>query len=128
MLRGQTALQIYTSAYKTLPAHDETFALLRKAMRMDAITVLSAGASPAIATNIVEGNGHGDGVPQSRPIIVTSTCTTCGTDVSPRWYDSAGFVVKAEHGRTNGVARERLCHMCHFDKEAEASDGQMDVD
>jgi hypothetical protein len=66
----QTALQIYSASYKTLPPQDETFALLRKARRMDALV-------PAPAAGVAR---------------VAKVCRECGVGVSPRWYDDGASV------------------------------------
>lgn len=60
--QGENALQIYVAGYKTVPA-DDSFALLRKAKRLD---------------------------PLVEPLLlipfVRHTCALCAVDVSPRWY------------------------------------------
>jgi hypothetical protein len=94
---------------------------------MDAITISDPSVTPPPTTGAIS-NGHGAAASAFvRPII--TLCCECGTDVSPRWYDapSAVAVVKDEYGRSNGAAREKMCHLCHFHR-IEASDAQMDVD
>lgn len=106
----QTALQIYTAAYKTLPAQDESFALLRKATRMDAV------------------------MPEEEEVEPTDECDECKIDVSPMWHDvDVDVVVEQEDGRMEvdgeivvevevkpSLLREgrkgktKLCHQCFF--------------
>jgi hypothetical protein len=60
---SQTALQIYTASYKAIP-QDESFALLRKATRLDQHII------------------------QAQPVNNTvKICTDCGIDVSPKWHE-----------------------------------------
>lgn len=100
----QTALQIYTASYKAIP-QDESFALLRKATRLD------------------------QHILQLKHVNRTRLCDTCGIDASPRWYaadtaspspkesDGVGQVVvtvKQENGVKGGSAQKHLCHQCWF--------------
>jgi hypothetical protein len=86
-------LQIYTAGYKSLPLHDDTFALLRKATRLDLF--LKEPNSKAVGTK---------------------TCTECGVDVSPLWHE----VVDDEDAmEVDGVpsklaGKKRVCHLCWF--------------
>ncbi|KAL1409778.1 putative PHD type zinc finger protein with BAH domain-containing protein [Vanrija albida] len=64
--QNENALQIYTSLYKTIAA-DDSFALLRKARRLDRFE------------------------PEPTPAAVEYKCSSCAIDVSPRWHaDGAG--------------------------------------
>ena len=97
----QTALQIYTSFYKALQP-DESFALLRKATKLDQYL-----PTPPVRS------------------VKDRTCADCGVDVSPKWYD-----VEQRIGNVDGVVdmevdedprkhdgdrpMEKVCHQCWF--------------
>jgi hypothetical protein len=104
----QTALQIYTASYKGIP-QDESFALLRKATRLDRHIL------------------------QPKHFNHARKCETCDIDVSPRWHkiedanrntascpmdmDKASqtvFKVKQEHWVNNAGSEKHLCHQCWF--------------
>ena len=84
---SQTALQVYTAAYKIHPPGQDSFALLRKATRLDAV----------LPRQVVE--------------AVPRRCVECDIDVSPRWHvvgDSEGMEVDGVQGRRT------LCHQCWY--------------
>ncbi|RSH90248.1 putative PHD type zinc finger protein with BAH domain-containing protein [Saitozyma podzolica] len=95
--QNETALQIYTASYKCLPPHDETFALLRKATRLDLFL-----PQP---------------VPKIEPL---KECRDCGVDVSPLWHDllfaDDAMEVDEVPGQsgTGGVLGRKVCHLCWF--------------
>lgn len=62
--QGENAFQIYVAGYKTVAA-DDSFALLRKAKRLDRFA------------------------PTPEPIVAEHSCARCSVDVSPRWHFGA---------------------------------------
>lgn len=105
----QTALQIYTTFYKALPP-DESFALLRKATKLDLYLP-----------------------PQRIRSTRERACADCGVDVSPKWHDmdptpgvgdgdgdgdvnmDAGLDKDENDTKEKGGGRrEMLCHQCWF--------------
>lgn len=98
---GETALQIYTRAYKTILATD-AFALLRKAHRLDQLedstewpswTAMMEDKPPVNGTLPVTEQ-------ETKPLVpARRECVSCGISVSPRWH-AAGAASK--------------CHQCWF--------------
>lgn len=86
---GQNALQVYVSTYKTVPA-TESFALLRKAQRLD---VVEDRVADRRAADRMDVHINGD----TKPAL--PACTVCGIDVSPRWHGSGPTL---------------RCHQCSF--------------
>ena len=114
----QTALQIYTASYKALP-QDESFALLRKATRLDRHVLQ---AQPGNITAIAR------------------TCDGCGVDVSPKWYPAPTAQVPSNHNSMDidtvaGVKVESnlttqalckyWCHQCFFHNAHKPTDDAM---
>jgi hypothetical protein len=95
--QNETALQIFTAAYKTLPPMDQSFALLRKATRLDR------------SIKVVEVTPEG------------KCCTDCGVDASPRWHRATGKVKREEGAmevdgepEVDGDGKGWQCHQCWF--------------
>lgn len=87
---NQTALQIYTASYKALPP-DESFALLRKAVKLDQY------------------------LPPIEHKVKLKVCAGCGVDVSPMWYRlPAEEVIKEERMDANRGGEVMMCHLCWF--------------
>jgi hypothetical protein len=116
---GETALQVYTNAYKTVLAND-AFALLRKAQRLDQLEdstewprwmdmMAPETQPPANGTRALQP------VPSAEPDVKPTVpahraCVSCSVTVSPRWH-AAGAASKchqcwfaAAHPTTNGSA------------------------
>jgi hypothetical protein len=101
-LTHQTALQIYAAAYKSLPPHDDTFALLRKARRLDHVLLAPA--------------------PYALP---EQPCVSCQVDVSPWWHDiesnGAGLEDQMDVDGEEHIGKGgRLCHLCWFKSRSTA--------
>lgn len=97
--QNETALQIYTAAYKTLPAVEQSFALLRKATRLD------------------------QAIPIVEVVPPEKRCIECQVDVSPRWHQVSAKVeegmemdIDGEQGLSAKGAAEKQwqCHQCWF--------------
>lgn len=98
--QNETALQVYTAAYKVVPNLDQSFALLRKATRLDHV------------------------IPAVEPSPPEKSCRECEVDVSPRWYpveakvkDDMAMDVDGltGNGNTEGSkGKEWNCHQCWF--------------
>ena len=90
--RFKTALQIFTASYKALRP-DDSFALLRKATRLDHVI------PPMVKTE--------EETPRS--------CFNCGVDVSPKWYKMiAGDDQMIIDGDDRDLLeKEYICHRCH---------------
>ena len=82
--------------YKSLPAHDESFALLRKALRLDSLS------------------------PEVVHIDVSRSCGDCEVDVSPLWHDVAATQAMDVDGEDLKMATlqaggtKQVCHQCYF--------------
>lgn len=97
---------------------------------MDEIT---ANGEDTLHPHLLNGTANGGtGVAVSNG-VETTVCASCGTDVSPRWYDAPTTITaKEEFGQQAGhpVGEARVCHICHFDQLAELEDasGGMEID
>ncbi|KAL7424387.1 putative PHD type zinc finger protein with BAH domain-containing protein [Cryptotrichosporon argae] len=89
---NETALQVYTASYKTVQAHD-SFALLRKAQRLDALDAIDAARAAAAASAATAPAAD------VKPTL-GKACAACGIDVSPRWH-------------ADGQGEGWRCHQCH---------------
>lgn len=84
--QNETALQIYTSAYKS-SHHDDSFALIRKAKRLD------------------------ESLPRLEYALPDRSCVSCHVDVSPRWH------LVENGMEIDGRGEEYQCHQCWFNQE-----------
>lgn len=99
-LTTQTALSIYTGAYKCLPAVT-SFALLRKARRLDPF--LSHSNQVAASTTQSD---------------IKKFCFRCFVSQSPMWYPRPWPNGTSADSHT---PRQHTCHQCHFRLEAAAA-------
>jgi len=107
--QGDNALQVYTNMYKTIPA-SESFALLRKAHRLDLVESRQAlkAEEHAMDIDVPHVNGttaiNPDTDADTKPVLPRQrACAVCSVTVSPLWH--------TEHGTTT-------CHQCWFKSHA----------
>ena len=94
---GETALQVYVASYKVLPP-DDSFALFRKAQRLDRLL-------PPVTTS-----------------GVAKSCAQCGVDVSPKWHQVIASQDRMQiDGEEHKPRRIDLCHLCWFEHEESVS-------
>ncbi len=99
---GKTALQVYAASYKSLPLHDDTFALLRKARRLDTALAKTPKA------------------------VDQKACASCGIDVSPLWHvdrmtvktDEDRMDIDGEEVKQMDITERRMCHLCWYRSKA----------
>ncbi|KAK4688923.1 hypothetical protein P7C73_g1187, partial [Tremellales sp. Uapishka_1] len=94
--QNETALQIYTASYKTLPFGEESFALLRKATKLDQII-----PPHSIKEDAVE-----------------KSCAKCQVDVSPKWHQVDNDNLMEVDGEVKITGKKIVCHQCWFDYSA----------
>jgi len=100
--QNESALQIYATTYRSLRPpdqprdqhHDEAFALLRKATRLDRQ------------------------IPVAEVVVPAKVCSQCAVDVSPRWHSVQAKdemdIDDAETGATGPQGKKLVCHQCWF--------------
>ena len=100
---NETALQTFAAAYKALPPH-ASFALLRKAQRLDALVPMPLEASDP------------------------KYCGRCGVDVSPMWYTAKWGLIASydKHDVDMEFNWDKddtvdVCHLCHWKLSAIAT-------